>query len=423
MDGDPQKLVYARGLGRLVVAINQTKSIAGRAGERSPRRMTRAAVQFLDPDQHDLNPGREEVRLLNEEGSRITSLVSLAPTNGKETLEVIVAGLYLDRPDHAYCDGRIVYLTVIRNQQSYGLDVNINHTADFVGSPIYSLAQYGLSSLVVCAGTDVFLQTLDLQTKNLTRNASFSLPSPAVSLHVSGRFIFATTARHGLKVLEVQATELTLRAQETRVRETTTNSSQFLGTAEGGIMTITSNKGGRLLGLLEQDHGGFLLQFDASLPVVLNNLRGGSKDGSVNKPGTVYYGSTLNGTLYRFTVLSRKEWELLNFILRLAGKRHAPRHNAKHKSSRLKRKDLRKVRPSDMHVNGDDIAELSRYGPGELRHLLESLVHPDIPGQESSSPDEKFGELSVLGAQVFGKSDDPVFAAIQWMQKLVSTVE
>ena len=157
--------------------------------------------------------------------------------------------------------------------------------------------------------------------------------------------------------------------------------------------------------------------------MVLNCLKGGSKDGSVNKPGTIYYGSTLNGALYRFTVLSGKEWELLNFILCLAGKRHALRHNAKRKTSRLKRKDPRKIRPTDMHINGDDIADVLRYGTDDLRRLLESPSHPNLPGQESSSPDQRFGELSALGAHVFGTSEDTVFAATQWVLNLISTSE
>jgi hypothetical protein len=421
VSGDPHKLIYAKGLGRIVVAINQTKLIADGAPERPARRIIRPGIQFLDPEHRDPDSANKQVVLLGQAGSRITSMLCWTPTNGKKSVEMIVIGLYIDGPDTAHCDGRLIYLTVARDgQQNADLDIEINRTIKLVGSPIYSLAQYGDSSLIVCAGTVLFLQSLDLSTRNWTRNARYSLPSPAVSLHVSGGFIFVTTARHSLKVFEVENGELTLRAQETKTRDAIRDATQFVGTAEGGLLAIATNKGGTVLGLSKQEGGDFLRVFDASLPLTVNCLRESYAGDLVTKPGKQYYGSTQDGSLYRFTILSRQEWEFLNFIASLAWKKPGLQSSVKRKGSSLQRKERKKIRPAEMHINGDHIINLLHTGPHELRRLVEEPSHPDLPEQGSLSPAQRLKELSVLGDPLFGASEDPVLAASRWMKKLVS---
>ncbi len=423
VSGDPHKLVYAKGLGKLVAAINQTKLIADGAPERSARRVIRPGIQFLNPNNHHSDPAHKQVVLLGQAGSRITSMLSWSPTKGKASLEMIVIGLYIDGPDTAHCDGRMIYLTAGKNdQQNCGLDIEIKRTIRLVGSPIYSLAPFGPSSLVICAGTDLFLQSLDLSTRNWTRSARYSLPSPAVSLHVSGRFIYATTARQSLKVFEVDGSEMTLRAAETTTRDAIRDATQFVGTAEGGVLAVASNKGGRVLGLSKQDRGDLNLIFDASLPLTVNCLRESYEGDAITKTGKKYYGSTQDGGLYKFTVLGRKEWEFLNFIAHLVWKKPARQSSIKRKISSHGRKERKKIRATDMHINGDHIVELLRSGPHDLRRLLGEPSRPNLPAPGSLSPDQRLRELSTLGEPLFGASEDPVLAASRWMQKLVSNV-
>ena len=420
LSGDPQKLAYGKGLGRLVVAINQAKLVADGAPERPARRVIRPGIQFLDPDHCGSSSGHKRVVLLGQARSRITSMLSWTLIDGTRPVEMIVIGLDIDCPDTAHCDGRMVYLTAGKGQEHGDLEIDIKRTIRFVACPVYSLAQYGHSSLIVCAGTDLFLQSIDLSTWKLTRTARCSLPSLAVSLHVSGQFIYATTARHSLKVFEVQGSELKLRAQETRTRDAIRDATHFVGTAEGGVMAVVSNKGGSVLGFGKQERGDFSLLFDAGLPLTLNCLREDCEGGSINKSGTKYYGSTLHGALYQFTILSRQEWEFLDFVARLAWKKPPAAHNAKRKCSSLQRKDRRKLKPTDMHINGDHIVDLLRNGPSELRRLLEEPSYPKGHDQEPLSPCQRLRELSALGEPLFGPSEDPVLAGSRWMQKLVS---
>jgi hypothetical protein len=426
LSGDPLKMIHAKGIDKFVVAINQTKLMADRVPERPGRRTIRPGIQFLDSDHQGSSSSRKHVELLGQAGSRITSMLSWIPSNGKQGSEVIVAGLYIDGPDTAHCDGRIIYLTAVKNGQANGdLDIVIKRSVRLVGCPVYSLALYGDSSLAVCAGTELFLQNQDPSTGNWTRTARCLLPSTALSIHVSGCFIFATTARHSLKVFEVEDGELKLRAQETRTRDTVRNTTQFVGTAEGGILAITSNKGGRVLGYSKQDQGDFLMAFDASLPLSVNCLREASQDGTSMEAGKKYYGSTQHGALYQFTILSQREWELLNFIASLAWKKPATESQLKRKSSStsFQRKERKRTRPTDMHINGDRIVDLLHKGPRELRRLLDEPSRSGHLGEASLSPNQRLKALSAMGEPLFGTSEDPVLAASRWMQKLVSNTE
>ena len=419
--GDPCKLVFAKELGRIVVAIDQTRLIADASPRRPARRVVRPGIQFLDPDGRDSSAGHKQCVLLGQAGSRITSMLSWTPTNGTKRLEMIVVGLYIDGPDTAHCDGCIIYLTARKNdRQNCDLDIDFNRTIKLVGSPIYSLAQYGLSSLVVSAGTDLFLQSLDISTGTWVAGAPYTLPSPAVSLHVSGQLIYATTARHSLKIFDVEDGELTLRAKETKTRDAIREATQFVGTYEGGMLAISTNKGGRVRGLSRQPDGKVLCLFEARLPLIVNCLKESYTGDSINQAGKKYYGSTEDGGLYQFTVLSRQEWEFLDYIAQLARKKPVTRPSIKRKSASLQRKERKKVRPIEMHVNGDQIIDILRNGPNELRRLVEESSPSRLAGQESSSPDERLRQLSALGEPLFGTSNDPVLAAARWMQKLVS---
>jgi hypothetical protein len=426
LSGDPLKLVHAKGIEKFVVAINQTKLMAERVPERPGRRIIRPGIQFLDSDYQASSSSHKHVELLGQAGSRITSMLSWTPSNGQTGSDVIVVGLYIDGPDTAHCDGRIIYLTAVKNGQANAdLDIAIKRSIRLIGCPVYSLARYGDSSLVVCAGTELFLQNQDSSTGNWTRTARCQLPSPAVSLHVSGSFVFATTARHSLKVFEVESGELKLRAQETKVRDAVRNATQFVGTAEGGVLAITSNKGGRVLGFSKQDGGDFLMAFDASLSLTVNCLRESCKDGTSMEAGKKYYGSTQHGALYQFTILSQREWEFLNFIAGLAWKKPTKESQLKRKSSSssFQRKDRKRTRPTDMHINGDRIVDLLQKGPHELQRLLDEPSYSGHRGEARLSPNQRLEALSTMGEPLFGTSEDPVLAASRWMQKLVSKIE
>jgi Mono-functional DNA-alkylating methyl methanesulfonate N-term/CPSF A subunit region len=415
--GDPYKLVFVENLSRLVVAIDQIKLVADSIPRRPARRVIRPGIQFLDPDQVSSKPVEKPILLLGEAGSRITSLLSWTPIDGRRHLNMIVVGLWIESTETERRDGRLIYLTAGRSiQKTDHLDVDVVHSKKYKGSPIYAVAAYDSSSLVVCADKDLFLQTLNFSTNQLVRGASHTLPTPAISIHVHGRSIYATTAQHSLMVFEVEGDSLILRANDTKERRAT----QFIGTDEGGMLATSSNKGGRVLGLSKHGQADISLLFDASLPVTVNCLREAKSTSSPTKSRKEYYGSSFDATLYQFSILNRPEWELLDYVAQLAWKKPTSRGSLKRKISGPHRKDRKKTRPIDMHINGDRVVDLLRTGPAELQQLLDEAPLRRTLVDDSLPPEERVRKLAALGRPLFGDTDNPVMAACQWMQKLVS---
>jgi len=138
--------------------------------------------------------------------------------------------------------------------------------------------------------------------------------------------------------------------------------------------------------------------------------------------GKKYYGSTQHGALYQFTILSQKEWEFLNFIAGLAWDKPASESQLKRKSSSssFQRKERKRMRPTDMHIDGDRIVDLLHKGPRELQRLLEEPSRSGQLGGTSLSPNQSLRALSAMGEPLFGISENPVLAASRWMQRLVS---
>jgi hypothetical protein len=419
LTGDPHKLAFAKDIGKLVVAIDQTKLVPATSPRRATRRIIRPAIEFLDIGHDDPGLGNRKVVLVGQAGSRITSLLSLTPLIGNARVQMIVIGLYIEGPDTAQCDGRLLYMTVKKcSGKDSGLKVEVSLNIRAVGAPIYSICEFGPSSLVVCAGTELFLQILDSSTGQWGRGPRFTLPTPAVSLHVDGPFVYATTARHSLMLLEMDGTKFTLKATESGSRDAIRAAHQFTGTAEGGVLAANNNKGGRVLGLQKPDHGYFSPLFDAELPLTINCLRESVGGGSITQSGTKYYGSTQEGALYLFKVLDLKEWEFLNFVARLASRRPATSSRIRPKTS-LGSRGGKRVHPTAMHINGDHIVELLRCGPDELRRIIEKDDVQDIQQQCTLDPGQRLSRLAYLGEPLFGRSEDPILAASQWMRKLV----
>lgn len=161
--------------------------------------------------------------------------------------------------------------------------------------------------------------------------------------------------------------------------------------------------------------------FDAKLPLTVHCLRESYTGDSIIKASKRYYGSTQDGSLYRFTVLSRNEWEFLDFVARLTWKRPVTHSNIKRKNRGLQRKEPKRIRPTDMHINGDHVSQFLRGGPEELRRLIHE-PSPELLGYEALSPERKLAELIALGEPLFGSEGDPVLAASQWLQKLVGNM-
>lgn len=408
LDGDPCKVVFSEKLDTFVVALHQTQLVPDSARNWLARRAIRPAIQFLD-----LNPSRstyvrKNIFPLDKAGSTIRSLLSSTIIKEAQELEVIVVGLQISNDYTEHCDGLVIYLTAAKVDHGNGeIEINICRVIKLRGRPVYSLAAYDKSSFIVGAGSDLFVQRPDLSARNSTQGNRQALPSPAVSLHVSGNSVFVTTARHFLKEYEVDGMTLVLKREFTRVIDATCDARQFIGSGQGGLLTTTSNKGDKLLGLLPPGQGNFLRTFKAKFPQTISCLRKASQDTHER----VYYGSTIDGSLCQFTILDMDEWKLLSFIDTIASLTSQKRsHN--HPSKK------RKKTLFDGYINGDTLMNLLDDGYGTFRRVLTNP--PDFMQQGSqATSNQLLAQLSTLGRPLFGDSDDPVTSTFRWLQQFL----
>jgi hypothetical protein len=413
-------MIYAQELDTLIVAIDRISLLVGPFPRRPVRRCIQPALELMGLDFPDASRENREVLAVGQAGSRITSLLTLTPAGGEVGVQLIVVGLYVDGVDTAHCDGRLTIFKTSKNKQKdSGLDIEIFRTIRLVSAPVYSICQFDASTMVVCAGTELALQTPDVSTRQVIRGPRYTLPSPAVSLHVDGSFIYATTARHSLMLFEKSGSKLLLKATEPRRRDAIRAAHQFSGTIDGGVLVATNNRGGRVLGLRKEDGDEFSLLFDAELPVTINCLRESTKGDSILKPGTRYYGSTQDGAVLLLLILDQKAWAFLNFIARLTWRQPVAQGRVKPKQAFHIRQG-QKILPTDMHINGDRVSELLRCGPDELRRLIQRDPDSGSQQEDSATRDQRFSQLVALGEPLYGDSKDPILAASRWMQELVA---
>ena len=440
--GDPSKLVYCNSTQKLAVAIDQTKLVADQDSWRPAKRVIRPAVQLLDPDAAvGKSSSPPTVLQISKADSRITAMLNWKPTDGITALDLLIIGLRINGVDIVCDDGRLIWLKVGKDDNEIqASESNLGRVIQFMGSPIYSLAPYGKTSLIVSAGTEIVLLTIDVRNSRWTRTASYRLPSPAISLQVSSDSIYAATARHSLKMLEfAEHIGFQLRAEDAQTADKVRCTSHFVGSPGGGILATSDNRGSKLLGLSRQRIAGVELKcvFKISVPLMISCLRQRSDHETITVAGKKHYGSTYDGALFEYTVLDSAEWQLLDFIARLtwkkataASRRHKLRRSCRGRGSSGTQYDVEAdrpgIRPSRMHIDGDKMINmLLNSGPSMIRQGIEDETLMDAGGLddiECLSSDERLKQLSVLVETVCGPAAygmDPVISVCQWMHDLL----
>ncbi|KAL1971397.1 hypothetical protein VTN31DRAFT_3426 [Thermomyces dupontii] len=290
----------------------------------------------------------------------------------------------------------------------------VKHVHKFDG-PVRALTPYEGYTLMVAAGYDVVPLEPKFSEKKWVRAARFSLISPGVSLTVRDGLLYVTTARESLVILRVVDGKLALYAHDGVKREGLSHlyidgeANAVLAASRGGTVSALSETGitdsARTLSPIAEAHLPTSIIRLTSWPV-------GSQSPSTTTP---VYGTSMNGSVHRITVLTEKEWRLLRFLQNLCSQDPAisPLLSARKRRWTWANIEPSSKKPSDMHINGDILARLLRYGPDYLRGMLsrdaESLV-ADAPWKTYIEP---FAEivLDTLGQT----EEDPVSMAMDWL--------
>lgn len=414
--GSAHKLAYSQHLKSLVVAYTQT----GFDTHSNPvRRYTRPYIEFLDPDtQQPLDDFAEDLsdqrskpwRPQGAAGEKISCVLEWTPKKGDEEYHFIVFGTARRNQDDR---GRVIFLQASRDASTGQIECSVKHIHKLNG-PVYSIVPYGDFTLMVSTGHDIIALEPKLDQSRRARSARFSLSSPAISLSAHEPYVYLSTARDSLLVLEAKEDKLALRAYARQ------NLDGLSHVHIGGDMklTLASSRGGRVSlltenGVTETDKMLPVALCDAHLPSSVMKLIPSSESSPLSSRSNALYGTAINGTVYRFLTLEEKEWRLLRLLQDLcirdpvicpfAPKRTRHRNPVGH--------DALEFQPSQMHIDGDILKRLISH---DANFLLRMVAAED----EKQGDDGASRLLAETTRDVLGESSSSAEVVMRWLKRL-----
>ncbi|KAK2872057.1 hypothetical protein FQN49_002590 [Arthroderma sp. PD_2] len=432
--GNPKRLVYSEYLNKIIVAYNRvdfdfTPSTEG------TKRWIWPKIGFLDPDGEAIISAPIDLRATGGEssipavltrqpvgasGEKITALLDWKFFGeGNEYHMIVVGTAYLQAEYNKGRDvgveyrGRVVYITVRQNPSVTGNIDCMTKRIHKYDQPVRAIASFGPSSLVVASGDDILMQTLDPSTRKWRSLEPHRLESHAVSITVKEPYIYVLTTRHSLCILQANQDGLTMFGQA--------------GADKGGLdhvnlhgdtkLTFTANRGGAIVGLSEiglmEDR---LMRpiFSAITPSAVVRVNRSFRP--VSGGSGIIYGTTLDGTLYKFQTLTDHEWRILRFIqASCVGDANICPFRRKRRTA-VDELGPSGEKPEYMHVDGDILARLSSRG---ARYLEEMMRRSPLDGTAIPHAEKKVERFIEFARLVVGETKDPFMDVMLWMENLL----
>ncbi|KAM5475998.1 hypothetical protein MauCBS54593_000681 [Microsporum audouinii] len=432
--GNPKRLVYSEYLNKLIVAYNRvdfdfTPSTEG------TKRWIWPKIGFLDPNGETIISAPIDLRARGSEssipivltrqpvgasGEKVTALLDWKfYGEGNEYHMIVVGTAYPDADYKKGRDvtieyrGRIVYITVRQSPPGTGNIDCMTKRIHKYDQPVRTIASFGPSSLIVATGDDIIMQTLDPSSRKWRSLEPHHLESHAVSVSVKEPYIYVLTARHSLCILQATQDGLIMHCQA--------------GADKGGLdhvnllgeskIIFTANRGGALVGLSEvglMDDKVLRPIFSANTPSAVVRVTRSFRP--YHGESGIIYGTTLDGTLYKFQALSEHEWRILRFI---QGSCIADVNICPFRRKRRMTMDEDGPaggKPEYMHIDGDILARLISHGATYLKEMMRRTTPDGAPVAYTEKKMERFVEFARL---VVGETKDPFTDVLLWMENLL----
>ena len=263
LPGSPRRLIYSEYLKRLVVGY-EARQIE--VDDLCRKLTVRPSIAFVDPDTEPAmslssSSSLSDVGMDTESsdstgvppqsrtptgaaGEKITALLDWQFTQESRVYHMIVVGT--NHP-HAEKDGRVIYITARRSPTVQGqIDSSVKFVHAYKG-PVRAIAPYGSSSLVIAAGKEISLQTLDASAKRWRKFPTYKVESIPVSVTIREPYIYVLTSKHSLCVLKVGENCPSLYAQDGVDRA----GLNHVNLDDDSHIVMTSNHGGAIVGITD----------------------------------------------------------------------------------------------------------------------------------------------------------------------------
>ncbi|KAK2737691.1 hypothetical protein FQN57_007439 [Myotisia sp. PD_48] len=427
--GSPKRLIYSEYLKKIVVAYNtaEYETFTGYT-----KRWIRPRIGFLDPNEESMTPvtdtssGSEldasgEIRVSSPptgaSGEKITALLDWR-FSGEDGKEYHLMVLGTSHP-LAIQKGRVIYIKTRPSRHAQGCIDCIVKTVHVYDHSVAAIAAFGSSSLIFAIGDEVRLQTLDPATKKWRKMPAYRLESTITSLSVLGERIYALTARHSLCILEMTDKGLVLAGQAGADREGLHHLH-----VPGESMTFTANKGGALIGLSDplpnSEQKLLPPTFAAHMHASMIRLNRSSRSGMFGGPETIIYGTTIEGSVYRFSTLKEKEWRLLRYIQNTCMQDQTiyPFRKSR-RTPGVDELNPSFAKPEFMHIDGDVLSRLSILGAGYLKDMMQRTNPGDPAGGTQVLSGLRLQKFLEFVHAVFGNVNDPYSVVAGWMERIL----
>ncbi|KAK2787150.1 hypothetical protein FQN51_003444 [Onygenales sp. PD_10] len=419
LPGSPGRIIYSEYLKRLVVSYNVVEM------ESTPectKRWIRPRIDFIDPDceifipsspvdvgddpENISDPQPKPQRPTGASGEIVKAILDWTVTHGEHAYHMLAVGT---KQPHSTNRGRMIYIIARPNAQHPAHIDAVEKYIHTYNDPVRSIAAFKPSSLVLAIGRDLIFQTYDPR-KKFVKLPPYRLESDAVAVSVKEPYIYVLTVNNSLCILQVTDGSLTLHAQDGSDR----TGLDLVNLQTDSQITMTSNLGGAIIGLSEiglTPEEKLLQQvFAAHMPLYPIRLCRSTRP-AIPGVSEVVYGTTIGGTVYRFTTISEKEWRLLKYIQNLCIKDPLVCPLARRRRrSKQDAWDVTISKPSSLHVDGDILSRLAERGIGHLR-LLVGAEDMDEGGRGA----EKLAKFREYAAAVVPDAEDPFAAVATWM--------
>lgn len=404
------------------------------------KRYMRPRLNFLNFDtslshllsyQHNLQSpsSPQSQKPVGSSGERIACIIDWVPESGGQRYHFLVIGTA--RKTHEQ-KGRVIFIYARRNATNpEQIDSSVKYIHSFDG-PVRAVAAYGNSTVMVAAGNDIIPVAPKLPNggKQWAAAARFKLTSPGVSITVRDTFLYVSTARESLVILQVVDNKLELYAQDGVRHESLSH--QYIGGDHKLI--LVSHRGGTVsafseIGVTATDKIISPAIAEAQLPVSI--IRLDTREDMPFRLSTLpsssveVYGTTMDGAIYRILTINEKEWRLLRFIQNLCSKDQtlSPFLSARKRRWTWADIEPQAKKPSSMHVDGDILARVIQQGIAHLRNMLLSDESSAQANSLAVPPPKTYMELfSELFGETFADTPiegDPMDYFMCWLQKLL----
>lgn len=419
LPGTARKLTYSSHLRSLIVSYNITEV---EDQSRPTWTKTQAFIDFVDPDSQEA--------VAHSSTSDMQKYVSGDKPHGAcgETVNCIMDWMF-ERNGHKYhlvvvgtshearhgiMRGRVIMMHASRDfSHPFRINWETRHVESTMG-PVRAIASLR-DSLIVGAGDLIFPLTSRNAETRWSRNAAKELPSYALEITVYGPYIFVTTARHGFIIFE--AVNGLLRSRKWDQLEHF-GLSHYICPGATPLVFMSSLGGGIQVSKLGRDPeqwGPASFPAEVRLP---NSVRRFLLDSTADltpatpwRRGASMYGLTLNGTMYRFSLLRKNELQLLWLLQNMCYKDSDICPSVSLREKRMS-PVWREPRTDNCRIDGDVLARLAKRDPDALERMIMELDR----GRETEFFGHHFRQLT---HEVLGETSSDAKQVIVWLRCLL----